>query len=313
MNKKLIATASISVILLAVGFTWSLAQSPTPNAFLVCVRKDGTMQVILTVDDCKVDKEIAITMYTQAGVDSRLASIDARLAAVEAENASLRAQVEAQESRLAALGGAIGGMGGHEARLSTLESLLAHFSRNGNQITISGANLHIVNGMGSTETANSLGNLVIGYNEQQVLDGACARDICNNVRTGSHMLVIGKENNFSSYGGIVSGQHNWVAGAFASVTGGTYNFARGDHSSISGGKDNRIAEGTFASSISGGDFNQVEGSLSTISGGFSNVISHNYSSVSGGVAWWLRGPYQWAAGDLSDDDSDQVHFFPRDP
>jgi trimeric autotransporter adhesin len=94
------------------------------------------------------------------------------------------------------------------------------------------------------------------------------------------------------------------------VTGGTYNFARGDHSSIGGGNDNEIVAGTFASSISGGDDNQIEGSLSTISGGMSNLITNNHSSVSGGVAWWLPGPYQWAAGDLSDDDNDQVHIFP---
>ena len=46
-----------------------------------------------------------------------------------------------------------------------LEDLLTHFSRVDDDIHITGANLHIVNGMGDTETTNSLGNLIIGYNE----------------------------------------------------------------------------------------------------------------------------------------------------
>ena len=36
-------------------------------------------------------------------------------------------------------------------RVAALEKLLKHFSREGNEIFITGANLHIVNGLGSTD------------------------------------------------------------------------------------------------------------------------------------------------------------------
>ena len=80
-----------------------------------------------------------------------------------------------------------------EARVAALEALLVHLTRSGNDLTISGANLHIVNGLDNTETSNGLGNLIIGYNEERT-DGP-------NVRSGSHTLVVGKENNFSGYRG----------------------------------------------------------------------------------------------------------------
>jgi hypothetical protein len=38
---------------------------------------------------------------------------------------------------------------GLESRVAALESLLKHFSRDGDEITITGANLHIVNGVGA--------------------------------------------------------------------------------------------------------------------------------------------------------------------
>src|SRR3712207_7496934 len=52
----------------------------------------------------------------------------------------------------------------------------------------SGANLNIVNGLNDTQSANGLGNLIIGYNE--------ARQV-GNQRGGSHNLVIGQESNYT--------------------------------------------------------------------------------------------------------------------
>ena len=59
--------------------------------------------------------------------------------------------------------------------MAALESLLKHFSRKGNEVTIKGANLHLVNGLGQTDCVdeeepipdcpNGLGNLIVGYNE----------------------------------------------------------------------------------------------------------------------------------------------------
>src|SRR5687768_2103418 len=78
-------------------------------------------------------------------------------------------------------------------RVAALEDLLKHFSREGKEIFITGANLHIVNGLGSTDCTdeqgepipdcpNGLGNLIVGYNESR-------GDFGPDVRTGSHNVV----------------------------------------------------------------------------------------------------------------------------
>ena len=114
--------------------------------------------------------------------------------------------------------------------------LLEHFSRDGDEITISGANLHIVNGTGTTDgPTDGLGNLIIGYNEERGF---------NDLRTGSHMLVVGKENNYSGFGGIVVGFNSSTSGQYSSVSGGTDNRASGQWSSVSGGFQ-RMAIGIY--------------------------------------------------------------------
>src|SRR5262245_41496173 len=90
------------------------------------------------------------------------------------------------EQRLAAL----------EAKITALETKLAHFSRVGNEIYITGANLNIRNGMGGTGTKNGLGNLIIGSNELRG-DGS------PNDRTGSGNLVVGPFHNYPSIGGVL--------------------------------------------------------------------------------------------------------------
>jgi trimeric autotransporter adhesin len=305
MKTKFLFSAALLVVLLAMGRTWVAAQGLVPASFLVCVHKTtGVMQVVATADDCG-DKGKLLTLYSQEAVDSGLAAMDIRLAAVEAENANLQSQVQAQETRLA-----------------NLESLLVHFSRSGNEITISGANLNIVNGMGSTESTNSLGNLVIGYNE---LRGPEYID----TRTGSHMLVIGKWNNFSSFGGIVTGSYNEtsaryasilsgfrsiVSGNWSTVTGGAENIASRDFSAVSGGLQNEasgfaswVGGGAQNSAISdystvtGGELN-VAGERASVSGGYSNTASGLYSSISGGQEHTATGPYDWIAGLLFQDE-----------
>jgi hypothetical protein len=104
-------------------------------------------------------------------------------------------------------------------------------------VVITGANLRIVNGRGSTDCGpedtpipdcpNGLGNLIVGYNEPRG-DGA-------DDRTGSHNVVLGKLNNFSRFGGVVVGLGNEISGDFASVYGGIVNRASGELSSVSGG------------------------------------------------------------------------------
>jgi IPT/TIG domain len=99
------------------------------------------------------------------------------------------------------------------ARLAALEAKLARVSVSGNDIYVTGANLHVRSGTGSTEgPVNGLGNLVIGYNEVR---GGGADN-----RSGSHNVVVGSRNNYSSYGGLVGGLQTGVTTPFSTAIAG---------------------------------------------------------------------------------------------
>jgi hypothetical protein len=183
-------------------------------------------------------------------------------------------------------------------RVVALEQLLKPFSREGNEVFITGANLHIRNGQGSTATANELGNLIVGYNELRADDPTCGdfRISCEDFRTGSHNVVVGKGLNFSRFGGQVVGIFNTISGDWSSVSGGHGNTASNTWSSVSGGFRNtasgtsasvsggvsNTASGDGASSVSGGSRNEASSFWSSVSGDFSNLASTDNASVSRG-------------------------------
>jgi hypothetical protein len=130
-------------------------------------------------------------------------------------------------------------------RLAALEYKLQYIDGGPKEVVITGANLRIVNGLGSTDCIdsqgepipdcpNGLGNLIVGYNE--------SREIFDlpDVRTGSHNVVVGRQNNFSRFGELVVGEVNEISGDFASVSVGAFNTASGFGSSVSrGGRQHR--------------------------------------------------------------------------
>jgi len=98
----------------------------------------------------------------------------------------------------------------------------------GPHIIFTGANVHVRNGANATDTKNSVGNLVLGYNE-------AAQGV---VRDGSHNLVGGKGNSFGSFGGLVFGTDNHISGQFSTVLGGGQNKATQPYSTVIGGQQN---------------------------------------------------------------------------
>jgi hypothetical protein len=105
----------------------------------------------------------------------------------------------------------------------------------GPHILFTGVNVHVRSGSGFTNdkgTLTGLGNLVIGYNEDTSPTATLA-----SARKGSHNLVGGSVNSFSSFGGMVFGYQNAVgAGApYGSVLGGSENKALGVNSTVYGG------------------------------------------------------------------------------
>ncbi len=190
------------------------------------------------------------------------------------------------------------------------------------RVTLTGANLQIVSGAGTTDAAvNGLGNIIIGYDLDSSDD-----------KTGSHNLVVGDGHTYSSYGGIVGGHNNALTGIMASILGGHNNGAAGDYATVGGGYYGRasgaestigggmgnVASGQYAavsagyygdaigdkSSVSGGVYNQATGSHSSISGGYSGLASEYGASVVGGgqneasgeLSTVLGGAYNVASG-----------------
>lgn len=181
-----------------------------------------------------------------------------------------------------------------DSRVNPLADKLVHFSRVGSDVFITGANLHIRNGRGFTESTNGLGNLIVGYNEVIFSGG--------DERNGSHNLVVGVAHDYTSFGGLVVGYSNAIRAPYASVSCGNSNTANGPFSSISGGVDN-TTNGP-RSSISGGQgsWTYVEALCSVISGGRGNSIRGRWDTISGGKELFDGDDFGWVAGSQGDGD-----------
>lgn len=133
--------------------------------------------------------------------------------------------------------------------LAPVADKIQHFSRSGNNVLITGANVYIRNGMGSTVNNgfNGLGNLILGYNEGRN-QGSANPD----VRTGSHNLIVGVGANYARNASIITGINNSSGNNFASVYGGTGNYANAVYSSVVGGYNN-TASGGWATILGGRD------------------------------------------------------------
>jgi hypothetical protein len=164
------------------------------------------------------------------------------------------------------------------AELEKLDKILPHInyveSGVGGKPTIqfSGVNVQVVSGAGKTNAAvNGEGNLVIGYDENK--EG-------KHTQTGSHDLILGEEQTFTSFGGIVAGLENTISGPSASVSGGSLNTASGEQSSVGGGFFNKASG--LVTVVSGGSNNTASIKEASVSGGFRNEASGEHASVSGG-------------------------------
>jgi hypothetical protein len=135
---------------------------------------------------------------------------------------------------------------------------------NGPHVIFTGANVHVRSGSGFTDdnisgggTLKGLGNLIIAYNENST----------GQTRTGSHNLVGGSFNIFTSVGGMVFGLHNTLSGEYAAIVSG----------------DSNTASGVNASVLAG-NLNTASGLRSTVYGGLNNtaVNMNSYSPIQGG-------------------------------
>lgn len=204
--------------------------------------------------------------------------------------------------------------------LETLQRLLAALTveAEGKTLRLNGVNLQVVNGAGSTDsTPNGTGNMIVGYDES---------DEALDEHSGSHSVVLGRNNEYRSYGGIISGRSNAIESPNGAAIGGTGNrvraqgavslggsfndvsgrgavsvggadgFASGEQSVVVGGSSNN-ASGKQSIAV-GGDGNDATGASATTTGGFQNRASGGASVVSGGANRSATGDANWVAGAL---------------
>jgi hypothetical protein len=154
-------------------------------------------------------------------------------------------------------------------------------------------NLQVVNGLGTTDTTNGCGNLIVGYNEPPPASSGAPT-----ARTGSHNLIVGRFHSHASYAGLLAGEMNVtsvnapascvVGGSEGSanadrvvVVGGVENKANSDRCVIIGGFDNG-ANGGDRAVVVGGVNNRADAPSSCIFGGSANTTGGSGSTILGG-------------------------------
>ncbi len=183
--------------------------------------------------------------------------------------------------------------------------------KDGHPIAIFNAiNVQVDNGTGRTDrVVNGLGNLIIGYNETSsnslyfcsnpiyTLQSRCTLNGYqwgNNVRRGSHNLIIGSNNSYDDYGSIIAGVGNTSNANYSNILGGIANYTAAIYSNISGGRYNETH--AYFSSITGGYDNVTNGKYSSILGGRENTATGLYSSISAGIKNTAEGVYSSVSG-----------------
>ena len=240
--------------------------------------------------DNALQANISSEAAARAAADTTLQSnVNAEAAARQAADTALQSNINAEAiTRIAEDGNTLasakaytdtkvagGGGGGALAFLQPYVSLDVNPINgvNGPHIIFSGANVHVRSGSGRTDDNNTptgLGNLIVGYDEQQTEAVS---------RTGSHNLIVGGQHSFTKHGGLAAGAANTLDGVSAFAA-GVRNVASGDFSSVTGGAGNQAL--ASADTVSGGTNNTANAGSSSISGGQENMTTAVGSSVSGG-------------------------------
>lgn len=216
-----------------------------------------------------------------------LADLQAQITALQARVGSQQTQIATLQSQLAAT---------NNNPLLALDGVLSYDAAT-QTVRFTGVDVQIVNGA-PVNVINGRGNLIVGYNSPRLANPAlcsigyhvdklpCEADggvWATDHKSGSHNLVVGEGNGYSSYGGVVFGTENVIAGPGATVTAGRGNMALG-----------------VGSSVSGGDLNRAYGTHSSIGGGRESWAVGENSSVSGGGSLNAYYRLQWRAGNLSE-------------
>jgi hypothetical protein len=224
-------------------------------------------------------------------------NLRAQLASERSERLSLQASLDSLKGQLASIQADVRSVRGNS--ILDLNGYLTLDHSSGYPTALfQGINVQVVNGTGTTHSANGMGNLIVGYNRSRTASPVCslgayttAADCrakggvwAHSHKGGSHNFVGGDFNSYTSWGGLVLGIENAVNAPYATITAGALNTAAGDLSSISGGSSNTAS-----------------GMYGVVSGGLGNTAAGSFASLSGGARRIAAGPEDWVGGALLQD------------
>lgn len=212
------------------------------------------------------------------------AGLGTRVSDVETSVAALGTQVSSVQSSTSTFGADIAAV---QARATALETKTMNMTADADNVYFTGVNLHVRNGTGTTTGAvNGKGNLIVGYDAARSTDSD---------KSGSHNLVLGDRNNYTSYGGLVGGDDNTISASYAMVLAADGATASGSRSVVVTGYQGEATNTTavviggysnkataFRSVTVGGWENSADGSYSSILGGSDNKTTASESSIGGG-------------------------------
>ena len=186
-----------------------LATNGDPQAVYITLSYDF-LQRIADLENLAASQGIAITNLLN------------EVQALESEVDALTVDVAEAQGRIAAVEGITDSM-----ELTSIDGYPS--------LVVEGVNIHLRNGLGGTSTDNGLGNFVLGYNESRA-------DPADNIRTGSHIVVTGREQNYEGSSGFLGGYQNTLNADYGSILSGFSNEVYGLASAVVGGLFNTAGD-----------------------------------------------------------------------
>jgi hypothetical protein len=241
--------------------------------------------------------ELKVMKRQLAAMQKAVSGMRAQLAAESAARQTMQGQVESLRKSLDRANGALRSLQANS--VLDLNGYVSFDNSSGYPtVLFNGINVQVVNGTGVTQHVNGLGNVILGYNRPRSTAPVCSLGYyetegecmarggawARNHKSGSHNLVGGDFNSYSSWGGAVFGLENAITAPYAAIAGGAGNRASGD-----------------LSAIGGGSLNTAAGMYANVNGGLSNIASAAFATVSGGNARTAVDPHDWSAGALTQD------------
>jgi hypothetical protein len=242
INRKSWASTLCLSVMLVGAFTISILATPAyadgkkrdrdqRHSLVVHPYSDHSLRNMVSQLQAELLALKALMATTSTTSNPNVTQLQAALKAAQDEITLLKGRMASAETRLTAEeqkpASTSGGVPGLENYVSINTDVMNGVR--GPHIVIRGVNVHVLSGSGATVDNTGLGNLIVGYNESTT--GA--------TRGGSHNLVGGTMNSFSSSGGLVFGTYNRISGQYSSILGGAQSTASGMYSTVYGGQQNQ--------------------------------------------------------------------------